>query len=146
MGTLFRPWLVLRDHTALFPTLVYCLGRSGSAIMIAGRCDRAIRFHYLPTWQEFETAVRSLCSQYVLISFSVCHYRASTITLLGLIHAHFTSTPRCHWDCGAHDYVQGVVPMLSIASQWIHVTIPLPLDLFNPLHCYWQSADPLRLF
>ena len=37
------------------------------------------RFHYLPTWQEFETAVRSLCSQYVLISFSVCHYRASTI-------------------------------------------------------------------
>ena len=31
--------------------------------------------HYLPTWQEFETAVRSLCSQYVLISFALCHYR-----------------------------------------------------------------------
>ena len=28
--------------------------------------------------------VRSLCSQYVLISFSVCHYRASTIRFVGL--------------------------------------------------------------
>ena len=42
MGTLFRPLLVLRDHIALFPTLRYFLGRSGSAIVIAGRCDRAI--------------------------------------------------------------------------------------------------------
>ena len=45
--------------------------------------------------------------------------------LHGLIYAHLTSTLRCHWDCGAHDHVQGVVPMLSIASQCIHVTIPL---------------------
>ena len=152
----------------------------------------------LPTRQEFETAVRSMCSQCVLISFSLCHYRASTIDkfsfknvgsaipgglprawkkmmqwprctpvpelkqdtvwntplfscswnggrsnimflkpnwspLPGLIYAHLTSTLRCHWDCGAHDHVQGVVPMLSIASQCIHVTIPHPLNLFHPV-------------
>ena len=51
----------------------------------------------------------------------------------GLIYAHLTSTLRCHWDCGAHDHVQGVVPMLSTASQCIHVTIPLPLNLFHPV-------------
>ena len=39
--------------------------------------------HYLTTWQEFETAVRSLCYQYVLLSFSLCHYRASTIDQFG---------------------------------------------------------------
>ena len=170
--------------------------------------------HYLPTWQEFETAVRSLCSQYVLISFSLCHYRASTIDkfsfknvgsaipgglprawqkmmqwprctpvpelkqdivwntpllscswkppryggrsdimflkpnwspLRGLIYAHLTSTLRCHWDCGAHDHVQGVVPMLSIASQCIHFTIPLPLNLFHPVTLF-TSERSLRLF
>ena len=53
--------------------------------------------------------------------------------LRGLIYAHLTSTLRCHWDCGAHDHVQGVVPMLSIASQCIHVTIPLPLNPFHPV-------------
>ena len=56
-------------------------------------------------------------------------------TLRGLICAHLTSTLRCHWDCGAYYYVQGVVPMLSIASQCIHVTIPLPLDFSTPLRC-----------
>ena len=34
----------------------------------------------LPTWQECATAVRSLCSQYELLSFSLCHYCASTLT------------------------------------------------------------------
>ena len=53
--------------------------------------------------------------------------------LRGLSYAHLTSTLRCHWDCGAHDHVQCVVPMLSIASQCIHVTIPLPLNLFHPV-------------
>ena len=47
-----------------------------------------------------------------------CHYRAST-TLRGLICAHPTSTLRCHWDCGAHDSFQGVVPMLyDFTSAW----------------------------
>ena len=133
----------------------------------------------LPTWQECATAVRSLCSQYELLSFSLCHYRASTLTwqemcnsqqlythcalnrcfypfhwtchyrasttLRGLICAHPTSTLRCHWDCGAHDSFQGVVPMLSIASQCIHVTISLPLDLFYPVTLFLSERRPAAL-
>ena len=73
-----------------------------------------------------------------------CHYRAST-TLRGLICAHPTSTLRCHWDCGAHDSFQGVVPMLSIASQCIHVTISLPLDLFDPVTLFSSERRPAAL-
>ena len=74
-----------------------------------------------------------------------CHYRAFT-TLRGLICAHPTSTLRCHWDCGAHDSFQGVVPMLSIiASQCMHVTISHPLDLFYPVTLFSSERRPAAL-
>ena len=38
-----RHQIVLRDHTALFLMLSHFSSRSGSASMIAGRCDRAGR-------------------------------------------------------------------------------------------------------
>ena len=60
-------------------------------------------------------------------------------------YAHLTSTLRCHWDCGAHDHVKGVVPMLSIASQCIHATIPLPLNLSTPLYTLFSSERRLAV-
>ena len=67
-------------------------------------------------------------------------------SILFIAYAIIALPLRRHWDCGAHDSFQGDIPMLSIASQCIHVTIPLPLDLSTPLHCSRLSADPLRLF
>ena len=52
---------------------------------------------------------------------------------------------RRHWDCGAHDSFQGGIPMLSIASQCIHVTIPLPLDLFHPVTLFSSERRPAAL-
>ena len=72
------------------------------------------------------------------------HYRAST-TLRGLICAHPTSILRCHRDCGTHDSFQGVLRLLSIASQYIHVTIPLPLDTFHLVPLFSSERRPAAL-
>ena len=37
--------IVLRDHTVLFLVLSHFSGRSGSVCMIAGGCDRALKYH-----------------------------------------------------------------------------------------------------
>ena len=47
--------------------------------------------------RNFETAVRSLCSQYVRLSFFIVPLSRFHYTLRGLICAHLTSTLRCHW-------------------------------------------------
>ena len=118
----------------------------------------------LPTWQECETAVHSLYSQYELISFSLWHYCASTPTwqecatavsslcsliigasILFIAYAMIALPLRRHWDCGAHDSFQGGIPMLSIASQCIHVTIPLTLDLFHPVTLFSSERRPAAL-
>ena len=103
---------------------------------------------------RFHSHVTGMCNSCTLIVLSIgasvypfhctCHYHAST-TLRGLICAHPTSTLRCHWDCGAHDSFQGVVPMLSIASQCIHVTISIPLDLFDPVTLFSSERRPAAL-
>ena len=64
--------------------------------------------HVTGIWDSRKLIVLSIrASILFIVPLSRFHY-----TLRGLICAHLTSTLRCHWDCGAHDYVQGVVPML----------------------------------
>ena len=119
----------------------------------------------LPTWQECATAVRSLCSQYELLSFSLCHYRDSTPTwqqcatvvrslcsqyvLLSFsLHMPLSRFHYASWAYLRSSYVhtapatETVALMIhikvlfrcfSIASQCIHVTISLPLDVFYPV-------------
>ena len=92
-----------------------------------------------------ETPLRSVCCQYVFLSFSLCHYRASTTRFVGS----FALILRQH--CAATETValmimsKGVVAMLSIAPQCIHVMIPLPLDIFHPVTLFSLERRPAAL-
>ena len=118
--------------------------------------------HYLPTWQEFETAVRSLWSQYVLISFSLCHYRASTIDKLfsfknvgsaipgGLPRAwqKMMQRPRCTPVPELKQDIVWNIPLLSCSWKWYNV---LQTELVCASWAYLRSsyvntALPLRLW
>ena len=85
----------------------------------------------LPTWQECATAVRSLCSQYELLSFSLCHYRASTIT----------------WQ-------ECATAVRSLCSQWVLLSFSLHMPLSRFHYASWaylrssyvHTALPLRLW
>ena len=109
MGTLFRPWLVLRDFTALFPTLRYFLGRSGSAIVIAGRCDWAIRERYLTQFKlallwEYSFSYDNYCfvyEEYALFKIFSVQWHPK-IPFYGQFHDFFQEcpvlrTPQYHW-------------------------------------------------
>ena len=98
---------------------------------------------FIVALSRFHSHVTGMCNSCKLIVLLI------GASILFIAYAIIALPLRRHWDCGAHDSFQGGIPMLSIASQCIHVTIPLLLDLFNPVtlpHCSRLSADPLRLF
>ena len=85
----------------------------------------------LPTWQECATAVRSFCSQYELLSFSLCHYRDSTPT----------------WQ-------ECATAVRSLCSQWVLLSFSLHMPLSRFHYASWaylrsscvHTALPLRLW
>ena len=116
----------------------------------------------LPTWQECATAVRSLCSQYELLSFSLCHYRASTLTWQECATAvrslcsqyELLSFSLCHYRASTLTWQECATAVHSLCSQYVFLSFSLHMPLSRFHYASWaylrssyvHTALPLRLW